>query len=135
MQKIYLAARYDRKDEIEKIAEQLSTDFIIVSTWHDKQDKPLVPIEWLRRSAWNDYLELQSAEIVVVFTDGERCSGGKHTEFGLALAWGIPILLVGQREQVFHYMLEDRMVFSSPEEFLQHAAGSTDLSYRAYVTS
>lgn len=30
--------------------------------------------------------------------------GGRHVEFGLALAWGLRIILVGERENVFHWM-------------------------------
>lgn len=34
--------------------------------------------------------------------------GGRHVEVGLAMAWGIPVYVVGPRENVFHHLTPER---------------------------
>jgi hypothetical protein len=39
-------------------------------------------------------------------------TGGRHVEFGLALAQGKRVIIVGPRENVFHYLLPDAQIFA-----------------------
>lgn len=34
--------------------------------------------------------------------DSHSKRGGRHVEFGMALAWGLRLIVIGQRENVFH---------------------------------
>ena len=57
------------------------------------------------RFALEDWEDLCSAEIVISFTEPPRSSnsrGGRHVEYGAALALGRRCLVVGPRENVFH---------------------------------
>jgi hypothetical protein len=40
-------------------------------------------------------------------------TGGRHVEFGLALAQGKRMIMVGPRENVFHYLLPDSQIFAT----------------------
>jgi hypothetical protein len=48
------------------------------------------------------------AECVISFTEPPRSTlgtrGGRHVEFGLAVAWGKILIVVGYRENLFHYL-------------------------------
>ena len=45
--------------------------------------------------------------------------GGRHVEFGLAIAWGKPVYLVGERENVFHWLPQVR-VFPALDEVVNY---------------
>ncbi len=55
-----------------------------------------------------------AADAVIIFTEIPNtilATGGRHVEFGLALAQGKRVIIVGPRENVFHYLLPDSQVF------------------------
>jgi hypothetical protein len=65
--------------------------------------------EWAVRFAEEDWLDLISAEVVISFTEEPgkavgRARGGRHVEFGAALALSKRNIVVGYRENVFHYL-------------------------------
>lgn len=70
-----------------------------------------------RRYAERDMEDIQAADMVISFTDGELARGGRHAEFGMAVAWEKTLVLVGPREQLFHTLGEVR-VFATWEDFL-----------------
>lgn len=47
--------------------------------------------------------------------DGEKVKGGKHAEFGMALAWGKQLIVMGDREHVFHWLPNVKVVKGLPE--------------------
>jgi hypothetical protein len=64
---------------------------------------------FLPRWAQEDWDDLCAAEIVISFTEGPgevagRARGGRHVELGIALALRKRCLIVGFRENVFHWM-------------------------------
>jgi hypothetical protein len=57
-----------------------------------------------------------AADAVIIFTEIPNtilATGGRHVEFGLALAQGKRVIIVGPRENVFHYLLPDSQVFAT----------------------
>jgi len=57
--------------------------------------------------AIEDVRDVQAAEIVISFTEPPRSTasrGGRHVEFGYALAAGKRVWVVGYRENVFHWL-------------------------------
>lgn len=67
--------------------------------------------------AWSDWHDIGQADAVVFFTEdltkaargggvrwveASSARGGRHVEFGLALAWGKRVMVVGPRENVFY---------------------------------
>jgi len=105
--KIYIAARYDRRFEMLGVAADLMrAGHEVTSTWIEGgrgSDPELV-------AAIEDIADLGRADCLVTFTERpERnvawaARGGRHVEFGIALATGKRLCLVGLRENVFHHL-------------------------------
>jgi hypothetical protein len=105
--RIYIAARYDRRFEMLGVAAKL------IRAGHD------VTSRWIEGgrggnselvAALEDVGELAHSDCLVTFTEQpERCvawaaRGGRHVEFGIALACGKRLCVVGPRENVFHHL-------------------------------
>jgi hypothetical protein len=106
--KIYLAARYDRRWEMLGVASTLSrAGHEVTSRWIEGgrgDDPAVVP-------AVEDLFDLTRAECLVSFTEEPTrgvawaARGGRHVEFGVALATGKRLCIVGPRENIFHHLL------------------------------
>ena len=115
--KIYLAARYSRREELCGYADALrGLGHVVDARWllgnhqiHEGADKVeawaiSIPIEG-RAFAVDDYEDVRAADMVISFSEEPRSGnsrGGRHVEFGLAVAWGKKVKVVGPRENVFH---------------------------------
>lgn len=101
--KIYLAARFSRLEEMRKYAEELIEDgHEITSSWNFGGEEGLTFTD----IALLDVKDVLSADAVVSFTEPYGSSnpgGGRHVEFGVALATKKKLFIVGEREQVFHW--------------------------------
>jgi nucleoside 2-deoxyribosyltransferase len=110
--RVYLAARYSRYPEMQDYAKQLSIlGTTVTSRWingdHDINIDGTTPGEPRLRFAQEDWEDLLIADVVISFTEepgkaGGRNRGGRHVEFGAALALGKRCIVVGHRENVFH---------------------------------
>lgn len=111
--KIYLAARYSRREELCGYRTELEElGFEITSRWlngnHQIDDQGLsveAKAEERTRFAREDWGDLMAADICINFTETPRSTnsrGGRHVEFGAALAAGKMCYVVGPRENVFH---------------------------------
>jgi hypothetical protein len=110
----YFAGRYSShrqlRDHRDELAAAMPTAKV-TSRWIDCHDGPLdqslTPAELTGAPArsWrygaDDLTDIGAAEVVVSFT-GAGGKGGRHVEFGYALATGKRLVIVGQRENVFH---------------------------------
>lgn len=125
--KIYLAARYSRREELCLYRSQLQ------KLGHDVQARWLngghqlsnegTPIgdngEALVESggdeaaklrahfANDDWEDVNAAECVINFTEAPRSGasrGGRHVEMGIALARGVRCIVIGYRENIFHWL-------------------------------
>ena len=112
--KVYLAARYSRIDEINGCARELeAAGHEVTAAWlygpsrnGETANGTPASIE-ARPVALSDYTGVGLCDVLVSFTETPRSHasrGGRHVEFGLALAWGKRVILVGPRENVFHAM-------------------------------
>lgn len=110
--KFYLAARYSRRAELAGYAAELrKLGHEVTSRWldgsHEVDDDGLsveAPMLQRRRFANEDWADLQAADAVVCFTEPPRSTasrGGRHVEFGAALAWDKSVHVIGHRENVF----------------------------------
>src|SRR5260370_9542714 len=71
---------------------------------------------WSCGIARQDCEDLMAADAVIIFTEIPNtilATGGRHVEFGLALAQGKRVTIVGPRENVFHYLLPDSQIFAT----------------------
>ena len=110
---VYLPARCSRRLELCAYAETLgSLGFRVTSRWldgsHQVDDRGLsveAPAAERERFASEDWEDVMRADWCVSFTEPPRSSnsrGGRHVEFGAALAAGKRCIVIGPRENVFH---------------------------------
>lgn len=113
--KIYLAARYRSRHIMRDWRAMLeAAGFIVTSRWinggHD-MDTDASNDEQRHGLAMEDLEDIDAADVLVLWNPREHHgngSGGRHVELGYALARRKPTIIVGERENVFHY-LQDRM--------------------------
>lgn len=109
MKKVYLAARYGRRAELLAYAAELKKrGYEVTSRWvfgsHAAEKDDRLSFDEMREFALEDMIDIHHADTVISFTDGVGvCArGGRHVEFGIAVAMLKRLILVGPRETVFH---------------------------------
>ena len=125
---VYLAGRYSRREELCRYAEELSSlGWTVEARWlhgsHTLDERGLsVQGEQSERAmfACEDWEDVTSADVCISFTESPRASnsrGGRHVEFGAAMALGKRCIVIGPRENVFHHLPELEH-FDTWEEFI-----------------
>jgi hypothetical protein len=102
--KIYLASNYSTHPEMrERAAELQALGHEVTSEWisgsHGGDDRAAY--------AQIDLRDLDASDAVIFWSTtppNSRTRGGKHVEFGYALAKGKAIFIVGKAENVFHHL-------------------------------
>lgn len=128
MTRVYLAARYSRRVELLQYRQDLELlGYTVNSRWlngtHQIADdgRPIgeagellvegtsveTPAVELRRHFLREDMEdVAACDILVSFTEpprSEHSRGGRHVEHGMALAYAKEIVIVGPRENLFHW--------------------------------
>jgi nucleoside 2-deoxyribosyltransferase len=128
--KAYLAARYDRRDELRAIAEKLRKEvhFTITSRWLNETEPLNSDMgdhsdEFYTLTATIDLEDVNDADCVVFFSEDPLEAfkrGGRHVEFGFALAQNKPIYVIGPKENVFHYVNGSQVAhFHTVDQFIK----------------
>jgi nucleoside 2-deoxyribosyltransferase len=120
--RLYLAARYSRRLElVEHRAELERHGHVVTSRWlegnHQAENDQLHRGADAERFAREDLDDLHRARALVAFSEEPRTTtsrGGRHVEFGFALALGLPVLVVGPREHVFCCLVDSIDEWSPP---------------------
>lgn len=109
---IYLAGRYLRAPQLRELREELKRmGYRVTSRWIDgghelsKEGSTQAAHLERRRFAAEDWEDMLCADVVVSITEEPRTTktrGGRHVEFGGALALGKRVVVIGWRENVFH---------------------------------
>lgn len=104
MAKVYLAGPYSDRLQLARYAfELLSDGHAITSRWllgaHAYGADP--------KEAQADLDDVQACDTLILFTDGSS-PGGRHVEFGYALARGKLLYLVGEESNLFHTLTAAR---------------------------
>jgi nucleoside 2-deoxyribosyltransferase len=111
--KIYLAGRYSDKNRLSEYAEDLeAAGHFVTSSWLKEPHAPnttmdQVAPELLEKYAYDDLQDVRLADVMIFFSlDPTEPSfrGGRHVEFGYALALKKTIVVVGPKENIFHYL-------------------------------
>lgn len=109
-QLVYMAARWSRRAEVEGYAANLrSAGHGVTSRWLTDPQHRMEMVDGTDVQAFNaelamhDVIDVAAADVLVYFSPGGT-RGGCHVEFGMALALGKPIYLVGEREHVFTWL-------------------------------
>ena len=109
--KVYLAARYSRRDQLLAVRDELARmGHTVTSRWLDTDwgrrpgESSAAPPEYRAKHAVIDLEDVRAADVVVSFTEapGDGSRGGRHVEFGYALAFNKRMIVVGHRENLFH---------------------------------
>jgi len=108
--KVYLAARYSRRGEMCRHADKLiDAGHSVTSRWligHDHEWTGEVD-EVLSSFAIIDIIDVDRADVVISYTEPRRTpvtGGGRHVEFGYAYAKGKKLVIIGERENIFHHL-------------------------------
>lgn len=120
---VYLAAPYALRDALRDYADNLNQlGHICTSTWLNATHQltpgalgtsPDQDESYAKEHVLGDIDDVSRSDVVVLFTWGfsklvvpeEQLgtnSGGRHVETGVAMALGIPVLVVGEAENIFH---------------------------------
>jgi len=106
--KIYIAARFSRRDYVRILHAQLTKlNYICTSNWCFNSPKDQSTSSLKRNEALRDISDIRNSHLIVLLTDTSDVgyiTGGKHVELGLALALNKLTCVVGERENVFHYL-------------------------------
>lgn len=110
--KIYLAARFSRQEELCKYARSLETlGHVVTSRWLTGKhgwsgiSDHMIPAEEQAVFAREDLEDVEAADLIICFTEPSGSGparGGRHVEFGYALARGKRCMVVGPHENVFY---------------------------------
>lgn len=110
---IYLAARYSRLDELCVYREEIeAAGHHVTSNWLNISGHEFETLTFDDRvaTAAEDFMDIEMADAAIVFTEDEDASkshGGKHVEFGIALALNKVAYVVGPIENVFYALAAD----------------------------
>ena len=105
--KIYLAARYGRREEMCRYRVELQAIGVsVTSRWlNGNRDGVLETV-----AAREDIEDIRLADTLIAFTEHPemtgpgRNRGGRHVEMGYALALSKPVIVCGHLENVFCYL-------------------------------
>ena len=113
----YLAGRYSRKIEFAEIAKKIedTLGYCCSSSWLTELEKPdstldQVASDRLTFYALRDLHDILQADFTLFFAEDPLIGtprGGRHVEFGYALAQKKPIVIIGPKENIFHYLPAD----------------------------
>lgn len=100
--KVYIAGPYPLRDAAIALMHALEAEgFEVTSTW-------LREIDILAHEhAMVDLHDVARADVLVALNPAgweEKGTGGRHAEFGYALALNKRIVLIGERSHIFHYL-------------------------------
>lgn len=119
---VYIAARYDDRLEMVEWANALKAmGHEVSSRWLDGSHDVANSDDDRERFAQEDYEDVAFSEVVLVNSPRSRFGtgrGGRHVEFGIALAARHKIILIGERENVFHWLRKRVDVVGSIDEAL-----------------
>jgi len=137
--KFYFAGSFNRKQELQKYMYKMHEQgHDVTSRWlktdHEvdiSEKEELSPDGQATIFAREDIEDLCEADGVVFFSSADHVAkgrGGRHTEFGYALAIHRPIFLIGRRENAFHALIPERNVF---KDFIAFMANIEYVTYGA----
>lgn len=112
---IYIAARFSRRPEANALAHQMKAlGHAITCRWVKPDSDHLLPTglsqqaadDERRRFAEEDFEDVRACDLLISLQEEPRNNsrGGRHVEFGMALALNKGVVCIGPRETVFHHL-------------------------------
>ena len=103
--KVYLAARFARKDEMVTYAEDLDRlGHEVTSRWLEVEVDPGTP---LSHPTWSQLAQqvlddIRRADALISFTEASGGGSARQVELGIGLGLGKRVYIVGSAEHLFH---------------------------------
>jgi hypothetical protein len=102
---IYIAAKYGQIFEMQRVRDRLVQEgHVVTAQWIDGNESSMSQ----EAAAVMDMEDVKRADTVLSFSNPKgqlNTGGGRHVEFGLGLALGKRMLVVGPKgEHIFHHM-------------------------------
>lgn len=122
----YLASRYSNKEKmLEHAATLTSYGMEVTSRWLAETHAPSMDMVELdettnRQIAMDDLEDVARADMLIFFCEDRNSQpprGGRHVEFGYALALSVRVVCIGSKENIFHY-LPGVVHYESFEQFI-----------------
>lgn len=120
--KIYLSSAFSNQSDMRLIRDVIhKTSHRVISSWLDVVRSCVVVAqiqqasECLANYALNDRIDIADADVFVMFTGEPSTYGGRHTEFGYALALGKRCVIIGPRENLFHATIDVTQLNDIPQ--------------------
>lgn len=134
--KIYLAARFSKRHEVHALGKRLQAmGHTITSRWSLPDSDHVTPVGMSeqaadaerQRFAVEDVDDVLAADCCISLMEEPRNNsrGGRHVEFGIALARGHRMMIIGPRETVFHH-LPDVEHFDTADELINFMAADSE---------
>jgi hypothetical protein len=133
---LYLAGQYAKRDILKVYADKLENIGIKVTSRWLMEDKPLNTKigddteEFYRETAEVDLEDIDTADGILFFAEDPHVGiprGGRHVEYGYALAKGRFMFSVGPKENIFHFL--DRVGhYETFDEFFDYACKAMEIS-------
>jgi hypothetical protein len=128
----YFAAQFARNPEMRKYRDELlaaKPDHVVTSRWidqHGGQQESAFSVEVLTadpENCWkfgqHDLEDLDNSDTIVAFTgSGSGGKGGRHVEWGYAIAQALRLVVIGPRDNIF-YTHPDAERYENWEEFFE----------------
>ena len=133
--KVYIASAYQRRDQMRTYALDLQRiGWEVTSSWLQQTlpfDAPVksFPESEMSKLAEQDVEDIRRADIFVTYTEPvsrRYPRGGRHVEFGIALALHKPILIVGAVENIFHTLISCGRRFDAWSDLLDWIESNRD---------
>ena len=117
---VYLSAAFGRQAELREYRDELTrSGFEVCSRWLDEvaneEEVPANELSWI---AQRNRYDLERSSTLIAFTEPSGAGparGGRHVEYGYALARRAWVIIVGHRENVFHHLADCIYVETWPE--------------------
>ena len=125
--RVYLAARYSRKKEIKALIPiLLEHNILTTSRWLEETNSETAHLDEFtptfgRNTAGIALDDSANSDAFVFFSEDPKIGtprGGRHVEFGYALARGKRLIAIGGQENIFHF-LPEIVHYSDIDSFLE----------------
>jgi len=105
VEKVYLGGRYRRRESLFELGQYLEKDgFQIMSSWIHPQHRESTSALSDKEHALQDLQDIENSHWCIFLMENPRgdSRGGRHVEFGYALALQKFITIIGPEETIFH---------------------------------
>jgi len=116
--RVYIAASYPRYNEAHELGIKLEEmGFEVISYWHQGEEK-IANYKSAQR-AMGDLFAIQQCDLFIELIGDEESKGGRHCELGMALAWNMKIILIGDEDYCIFTHLPWLPRMKNVKEFLK----------------